>query len=194
MSYTTRVQGQFTIAPPLTWEEIKHSPFQHHHQASPGSVASWRCAGIDLELMVDMTETDVEGGVAFRYSGVRLVMQQIDEYRADTLVAQVQRVIDMFDDHHEYEGRLDAEGEGGGWGPDVWRLDIADRKAKKTSAIMMYPDELNDERIEYGAALLRGIADHVEQLPQDHELDPGRGEVREILRDRAGTLKGSLGQ
>lgn len=33
-----------------------------------------------------------------------------------------------------------------------------------------------------GAGLLRKIADEVNDLPQDHELDPGRGESAERLR------------
>lgn len=184
MSYTTKVTGGFEIEPPLTWDEIKASQFTHAYQAGPGSVAVWRAPGTDLDLIVDMTEQDIEGGVAYRYSGTKLVMRQIDEYRADGLEQQVQRVVGMFGDH-TYEGSLDAEGEGGGWGPDVWRIRIRNGRAIKETAIMLYPDDLMSERHEYAAGTLRAIADEAEGLPQDHELDPGRGDVVLLLRTRA---------
>ena len=193
MSYTTRVSGEFTIEPPITWEEIKDSDFQHSHQADSSSVATWRAPRIDLDLIVDMIETDIEGGVAYRYSGTKLRMRQIDEYRADGLPGQLDKVLAMFDGDHVYEGRLEAEGEGGGWGPDVWRLEVVEGKAVKTSAMMLYPDDLKAERTEYAAGLLRLIANEVEALPQDYELDPGRGDVKALLRLKADELDAGEG-
>lgn len=186
MPYTTRVNGGFEIRPPIRWAEIKASPFTFHHATEAGAVATWRAPGIDLDLIVDTAEQDTEDGeaVIVTHAGVKLVMRQIDEYRADGLVEQVQRVIDMFDDDHAYEGRLEAEGEGGGWGLDVWRLLVDEGKAKKIVAHLSWPDEEGDAM----RCLLLELADEINALPQDHELDPGRGECADKLRERAEEL------
>jgi hypothetical protein len=185
MSYATRVRGAFEIEPPIRWSEIKDSPFKFHHASSPGEIATWRAPGIDLDLMVDTREQDHEDGESIirTYAGVRLVMREIDEYRADSLVGQVQRVIEMFDDDHTFTGVLDAEGEGGGWGPDVWRCEIIAGKAQKTVAVLMYPDEILAER----ADMLTEIADHFANLAPDSELDPGRNECIAYLRGLVAT-------
>lgn len=186
MSYTTHVTGGFEIRPPIRWSEIKASPFKFHHSGGPDTVAVWRAPGIDLDLIVDMAEQDTEDGesVLVTHAGVKLVMRQIDEYRADGLPEQLQRVVDMFDDDHAYEGRLDAEGEGGGWGLDVWRLLVDEGKAKKITAALSWPDEEADAM----RCVLLELADEINALPQDHELDPGRGECADKLRERAEEL------
>lgn len=187
MSYVTRVKGAFEIRPAIRWSEIKASSFKFHHAPSPGAVATWRAPGIDLDLIVDTDEQDTEDGEATirTHAGVKLVMRQIDEYRERNLVEQVQSVIDMFDSDHAYVGHLDGMGEGDWLHPDVWRIVVDDeQKAKKIVAGLSWPDE----EAEAMRCLLFELADEINALPQDYELDPGRGECADKLRTRADEL------
>lgn len=134
MGYRTRVDGEFQIYPPLTWREIKDSPFSQHHSRS-GVV--YRAKGIDLELVVREEERDTEDGVAFIRTASRLVMPEIEEYRAYDLVEQVQRVLDMFPGH-TFSGELECEGEEN---TDIWRVEISGGRAVRVEPKIMWPDE-----------------------------------------------------
>lgn len=131
MSYYTHVTGEFAIDPPLTWAEIKNSPFER------ASRPAYLAEGIDLLLRVEETSSETDEGTLTQRSGVALVMQEIDEYREEKLADQVQRVIDMFPGH-VFTGRLDGEGEDNA---DMWRIIIRDGRAVKIKAQIIWPDE-----------------------------------------------------
>ncbi|WP_439947246.1 DUF6205 family protein [Streptomyces sp. BBFR109] len=133
MGYTTRVCGEFAIEPPLTWNEIKASPFGHG-----GLVTSkYLAPGIDLFLAIEESETETETGTAFHRTASKLVMQEIDEYRERGLVEQVQRVIDLFPGH-TFTGRLECEGEEN---TDIWRVIVRDGRALRIEPRIVWPDE-----------------------------------------------------
>ena len=49
MGYTTHVRGEFTIEPPLTWNEIKASPFEPVGRGKYGAVEyDLDALGLDL--------------------------------------------------------------------------------------------------------------------------------------------------
>ncbi|MEU9333188.1 DUF6205 family protein [Streptomyces sp. NPDC048290] len=132
MGYITRVDGEFAITPPLTWNEIKSSPF-----TQPGREGLWGALKIDLGLRVDETSTDTDDGPLLRRSASALVMPHIDEYRDRGLVEQVQRCIDLFPGH-TFTGRLDCEGEEN---TDLWRVVIRDGRAVRVEPRIVWPDE-----------------------------------------------------
>ncbi len=64
-------------------------------------------------------------------------MREIDGYRADSLLDEVQVAIDAFPGH-DWSGRLDCEGEQNG---DMWRVVIRDGRAVKVKPRIVWPDE-----------------------------------------------------
>lgn len=130
MSYYTYVEGEFAIVPPLTWDEIRRSPFERASQ--PAYLAD----GIDLLLRVEEAPVETDEGTLVRRAGVALVMREIDEYREENLADQVQRVIDMFPGH-TFIGRLDGEGQ---YNSDMWRIIIRQGRAMKVKAQIVWPD------------------------------------------------------
>lgn len=131
MGYTTHVTGEFAIEPPLTWNEIKDSPFE------PVGRGQYCALDIDLVLRVEETSVDTDEGTLVRRSGTALVMRELDEYRAHNLTEQVQRCIDLFPGH-TFTGRLDCEGEEN---TDLWRVVIRDGRAVRVEPRIVWPDE-----------------------------------------------------
>lgn len=133
MGYTTRVTGEFAIEPPLTWKEIKESPFQ------PRATGPTRYGApdIDLVLRVEETTVDTDDGEMVRRTASALVMPYIDEYRARGLVEQVQRCIDLFPGH-TFTGRLECEGQEN---TDLWRVIVRDGRAVRIEPRIVWPDE-----------------------------------------------------
>lgn len=131
MGYNTSVSGEITITPPLTWNEIKASPFE------PVGRGQYCAIDIDLVLRIEETSVDTDEGTLVRRTGTALVMRQIDEYRARNLVEQVQQCIDLFPGH-TFTGRLDCEGEENA---DMWRVVIRDGRAVRVEPRIVWPDE-----------------------------------------------------
>lgn len=136
MGYTTRVRGEFTIEPPLTWNEIKESPFIFP-SALGRLVREYRADELDLALRVNETTVETEEGTLVRRTAPTLVMREIDEYRAHNLVEQVQQCIDLFPGH-TFTGRLDCEGEEN---TDQWRVIVRDGRAVRIQPRIVWPDE-----------------------------------------------------
>ncbi|MBA4865966.1 hypothetical protein H1V43_32405 [Streptomyces sp. PSKA54] len=131
MGYITRVTGEFGITPPLTWTEIKSSPFE------PVGRGAYCAIDIDLALRVEETSVDTEEGTLVRRTASALVMPYIDEYRARDLIEQVQRCLDLFPGH-TFTGRLECEGEEN---TDLWRVVIRDGRAVRIEPRIVWPDE-----------------------------------------------------
>ena len=129
MGYNTHVTGEFTITPPLAWQEFKDSPFSPYPPAGDYS--------IELVLRVDEENVDTADGPLLRRTASALVMSEIDEYRAHGLLEVVQRAVDAFPGH-EFTGRLDCEGEENA---DLWRVVVRDGRAVKVVPRIVWPDE-----------------------------------------------------
>ncbi|MDQ0943312.1 DUF6205 family protein [Streptomyces sp. V1I1] len=132
MGYSTHVTGEFAITPPLTWNEIKASPFE-----PIGRRGYYGAVDVDLMLRVDESSVDTEEGTLVRRTGTALVMREIDEYRARNLVEQVQSLISMFTGH-TFTGRLECEGEEN---TDLWRVVVRDGRAVRIEPRIVWPDE-----------------------------------------------------
>jgi hypothetical protein len=128
MDYNTRVVGSFTITPPLTWPEIKDSPY------APDNILS----SFDPELMLEVTEEQVDtpDGPLLRRTAGALVMREIDEYRAHRLTEMVQKAVDAFPGH-TFSGYLHCEGQANA---DMWRVHIKDGKAVEVHPDIVWPE------------------------------------------------------
>lgn len=126
MSYVTCATGEFRITPPLTWREMKDSPFLPNGTSSR-----------DLVLRVDEETVDGDDGVLIRRTASALVMREIDEYRAYDLLDHVQQAVAAFPGH-EWSGRLECEGEDNS---DMWRVVIRNGRAVKVQPRIIWPDE-----------------------------------------------------
>jgi hypothetical protein len=129
MSYTTHAEGEFTITPPLTWNEFKDSEFAPHNITTSYDP--------DLILRVAEETVDTEDGPLHRRTASVLAMREIDEYRADGLIGHVQKAIDAFPGH-TFTGRLDCEG---AHNPDMWRVIIRQGRATRVEPRIIWPDE-----------------------------------------------------
>lgn len=127
MGYNTHVTGEFAITPPLTWNEFKDSEFAPHNINDNYDP--------DLILRVAEESVDTEEGPLLRRSATALAMREIDEYRAHTLLDQVQKAVDAFPGH-TFTGRLECEGEESA---DLWRVVIRDGRAVKVEPQIVWP-------------------------------------------------------
>lgn len=126
MGYTTHVRGEFTITPPLTWNEFKDSPLASD---------DWRDS--DLALRIDETTVNTDDGPLLRRTASALAMREIDEYRERNLVEQVQQAVDAFPGH-TFTGRLECEG---GENLDMWRVYVRDGRAVRVEPTITWPDD-----------------------------------------------------
>jgi len=134
MGYTTRVEGQFYITPPLTWPEFRDSRF------APDNLENSYTPS--LVFRVDEDTVDTDEGVLVRRTATALVMREIDEYRAYGLLEEVQEAVDAFPGH-EWAGRLNCAGEGN---LDAWRVLIRDGRAVRVEPRITWPDEEEADR------------------------------------------------
>lgn len=129
MGYTTHVNGEFTITPPLAWNEFKDSEFAPHNITDRHDP--------DLILRVSEESVDTEDGPLLRRTATALVMREIDEYCAYNLLDQVRKAVDSFPGH-TFTGRLECEGEEN---TDLWRVVVRDGRAVKVTPRIVWPDE-----------------------------------------------------
>lgn len=129
MSYFTSIHGRITITPPLTWAQIKDSPYLK---------ANARDRGLWPDALLDVTESTVQTdeGELTRREAVAIVPDEDSETSARTLIKDVQAIIDA-SDGHEFAGRFDCEGE---QNSDIWRLVIRDRRAVRVDARIVWPE------------------------------------------------------
>lgn len=130
MGYSTRVTGEFTLTPPLTWPEIKGTPYLSKDRRDS-----------DLVLRVSEEPIDTPDGELVKRTASVLAMREIDEYRADGLVETVQAAIDAFPDH-TFTGRLACEGEEAG---DLWRVEVHDGRAVRIEPRIVWPGDVDPE-------------------------------------------------
>ncbi|WP_037870708.1 DUF6205 family protein [Streptomyces sp. SPB074] len=126
MGYITLVTGELRITPPLTWPEIRASEY------APGEPHRH-----DLVLLVREETVQTEEGPLLRRTAHALALRPIEEYRAYTLVKDVQAAIDAHPGH-TFTGYLSCEGEETG---DLWRVVIKDGRAVEVRPRIVWPDE-----------------------------------------------------
>lgn len=128
MSYSTRIDGSVSITPPLTWAQIKDSPL---FRDNIGISRSWP----DVYLVLDEETVHTDEGQLTRRTCERI--DPMEETRGDTLVADIQAVIDA-NPEHEFAGWFECFGEEPG---DIWRAVIRGRKAVRIEPRIVWPDD-----------------------------------------------------
>lgn len=126
MGYCTRVTGEISIEPPLTWNEFKDSQFADGADSS-----------MDVRLNVTEETVDTDEGQLIRKTAAVLIPSWDDSFKAYHLLEHVQRAIDEFPSH-TFTGRLDCEGEESG---DLWRVVVRNGQATKVEPQLIWPDE-----------------------------------------------------
>lgn len=127
MGYNTRYTGAIGIEPPLTWAEIKDSPYLPETAED-----TW--PDVKLRVIEQTTETD-EGTLTRRYADA-IVPVTDESYKGYEIIATVQKIIDAHPGH-TFSGRFDCEGEEAG---DLWRLVVRDGRATKVEPQIIWPE------------------------------------------------------
>lgn len=128
MGYDSRVRGIIAIDPPLTWAEIDGSPFLPDK--------AWMQ---DLAVKLHVTEEPVTtaDGVLLRRSSAAFVPVTDDEYRAYTVVEDVQKLVSSHGEGRTFTGRLSGFGSDPG---DLWRVEIREGRAVRVEPRIVWPD------------------------------------------------------
>ncbi len=131
MSNPTSIRGRITITPPLSWAQIKDSPYLRDNARSPRTWTS-------PDVLLEVTETTVptDDGELTRRQALAIVPDDGDT-SARTMIYDVQDIIDAYPDH-EFTGRFDCEGE---QNADIWRVIVRDRKAVRVDARIVWPED-----------------------------------------------------
>lgn len=127
MGYNTRYTGAIGIEPPLTWAEIKDSPYLPETAED-----TW--PDVKLRVIEQTTETD-ECTLTRRYADA-IVPVTDEPYKGYEIIATVQKIIDAHP-AHTFSGRFDCEGEDAG---DLWRLVVRDGRATKAEPQIVWPE------------------------------------------------------
>lgn len=127
MGYNTRYTGAIGIEPPLTWAEIKNSPYLPETAKD-----TW--PDVKLRVIEQTTETD-EGTLTRRYADA-IVPVTDEPYKGYEIIATVQKIIDAHPGH-TFSGQFDCEGEEAG---DLWRLVVRDGRAMQVKPQIVWPE------------------------------------------------------
>lgn len=123
MGYIYRLTGTIRIDPPLSWAEIKSTPFTEYQ-------------GFDIRLAVDSEEVETADGTLVRRTASRVIAER-DEPRAYDLVKRLQAMVDAFPGH-TWEGYIQGDGEDAG---DQWRLWVnPEGRAAQARPVITWPE------------------------------------------------------
>ena len=129
MGYLTSFSGEIRIDPPLSWGEVKGSPW-----------LSARYGDVMVRLVVEeVTEETDEGTSVFTRKTVDAITpaNEDEPYKGYKIVTQVQNIVDAYPDR-TYSGYISAGGENAG---DLWRLAVKNGRAVKVEPRIVWPDE-----------------------------------------------------
>ena len=131
MGYYTSVTGEIAIQPPLTWKELKDSPFNSLDAS----------ATYDVRLRVNVKTVDTDEGQLIHKTASAVLPREEGPFTTYRLVEHVQAVIDAFPGH-TFTGRLECEGSEAG---DLWRIVVRDGRAVRVEPRIVWPDDKEHE-------------------------------------------------
>jgi hypothetical protein len=158
MGYVTDFTGEITIIPPLSWDEIRDSPWR------PDAAQSQ-----DEDLMFRIAEhaiSTIEGSAAIR-KAVAVASTWEEEARGYHIVECLQRIADAYPDR-QFVGHISAEGEEAG---DMWRLAVVNGRAVKIKPTIVWP---GDETVQDAEVkdLVEYVRDVLATSANDWSADP----------------------
>ncbi|MFV2172270.1 DUF6205 family protein [Actinomadura sp. LOL_016] len=119
MAYNSRHTGHITIAPPLTWAEIKKGPGLQ-----------------DVRLVLDEDVTDTDEGRATRITCAAIAPLTGDRFAGYRILEELQALIDVHGRTHTFAGHIEAVGEDGGRS----RYQVDGAKAVQVQPRIVWPD------------------------------------------------------
>ena len=128
MGYSTNFSGEIHIDPPLTWGQIKDSPYLPEHAVRNG----W-----DVKFLVAEEAVETDEGVVTKRVATALVPLTDEAYKGYDIIKSVNGIIADYPDH-SFSGRFDCKGDDAG---DLWRLVVRGRVAEKVVPRIVWPDE-----------------------------------------------------
>jgi len=128
MGYTSTIEGEFAIEPPLTYSEMQQLNFLTKSQA--------RSIGASICVHVDKREVETQEGILTKTEGVAIGDAWGGEaVKRYDIVNEIQSIINAFPGH-EFSGCIEGFGEETG---DLWRLYVVDRKVKRVEPQIVWP-------------------------------------------------------
>lgn len=129
MGYYTRFDGKISIDPPLTWREVKDSPYLPEAAERSGT------ADVKFDVQVSIEETD-DGTITRRW--VDGVLPLTDgQYKGYHIIEAIEKIIKAYPEH-TFSGRFDCEGEDQG---DIWRLVVRNGRVERVEPKIVWPDD-----------------------------------------------------
>lgn len=130
MGYYTKFEGEIRIDPPLTWREVKDSPYLPD--------AAQRTGMVDVKFNVQESVEETDDGTVTRRWVDAIVPLSDSQYKGYSIIETVQKIIDQYKGTHTFSGRFDCEGEETA---DLWRLVVRNGRAEKVEPRIVWPDE-----------------------------------------------------
>lgn len=129
MGYYTKFEGKITIDPPLTWREIKGSPYLPEAARKSGTV--------DVMFRVQTSNEETDDGLIIRSWADAIVPLSDSQYKGYHIIETIEKLIKAFPEH-TFSGRFDCEGETQG---DIWRLVVRDGRIKRVEPRIIWPED-----------------------------------------------------
>jgi len=129
MSYHTHFDGDIQIVPPLTWREIRNSPYFNE------STAYRRHCPVTFETQSVVEDTTT--GPLRRITAVGILINN-DETRADDVVKAFGEIAKTHGEAHRFVGSFEAGGEQAG---DLWRIKIEGTEVTRVWPAIVWPDD-----------------------------------------------------
>lgn len=130
MGYYSRVEGEITITPPLTLQEMRAKPYGELRNTGD----RWPRER-DVALRVESEEVDTAEGLLIKKRGVALIPASDDSYKAYYLKEDVQDAIDQYPGH-TFSGYLESQGEDG----ELSRVVVKDGVAHEIKPEIVWPE------------------------------------------------------
>ncbi len=132
MSVDNHWSGEIRIVPPLTWDEIEHSPFLPQEHRRPAGLTQRRR---DVEFRIVKQETP--GGFALL---AEAIVPILGTFAGRAVLTDLAEIAARHSDRHTFEGRIDCILDPG-YGAGASRLEITDGRAAETHATVMWPED-----------------------------------------------------
>lgn len=129
MGYYTKFEGEISIEPPLTWREIKGSPYIPEAAQKSGTA--------DVKFRVQTSNEETDDGLIVRRWADAIEPLADGQYKGYHIFETIEKIIAAFPGH-TFNGRFNCEGENQG---DIWRLVVRDGRVERVEPRIIWPED-----------------------------------------------------